>query len=50
MDFPDIFNIVNFLKIFVENKNQLVLFEKLTDHFSLLIGMYLYNKYSTRLI
>ena len=33
MDFPDIFNIVNFLKIFVENKNQLVLFEKLTDHF-----------------
>ena len=50
MNFLNIFNIIDIFQIFVEHKNQLVLFEKPIDQFSLFTGLYLYNKYNTRLI
>ena len=50
MNFIDIFNIVDFFLIFVEHKNQLLLFEKPTDQFSPFIGLYLCNKYDTPFI
>ena len=45
MHFLDILNIADFFQIFGEDKNQLVSFEKPTDQFSLLIGLYLYENY-----
>ena len=50
MDFFDVFNTIDFAQIFVEHKNQLVLFQKPIDQFSLLIGLYLYDRYNIRLI